>query len=158
MRVGVFEAIPGHQQETGVRRASAVRRGIGLELGIPCTFEDLVTNPVPDASRSLAVDSGEGFSLGHFEDAIECYPTEQPRVRVVLALEARFPNSVVGLVPVVANELSHTAHGLLRASIEFSAGVDVLRDCIKNFAIEIELKLFTSGVVDADRTRIAIPG
>src|SRR5512146_251154 len=86
--------------------------------------------------------------------AIEGDPAQQARVGVVLGSAAWLPDSLVRLVPVNGDVFAEIDKHLLRSTVESATGVRILRGGVDHLAVDIELKLASSCVPDANRTRI----
>jgi hypothetical protein len=75
----------------------------------------------------------------------------------MFALIPRFPDAVVGLLPVTANELTELAEHLLRFPIQLPTRLQKVCDGLDHLSVYVELQLVAGAVPDANGrgTRIA---
>src|SRR5581483_7785315 len=107
--IGAFEAVPAEEQKAGVDLRSAEDSRITFDRLIPCLRLDL--DPDRLARRQQAIRLlGADMSLAvQLDEAVESGPTQKPRMSMVTASGARFPQTLVGLSPMSANIVAETA-------------------------------------------------
>ena len=68
-------------------------------------------------------------------------PAHHARIRVVAGRLARLPDALIGLAPVVADEVAELAHHRLRLARQAAAAPAHLRDRLDQLAVAVELQL-----------------
>lgn len=142
-------------EETRIELGGAVELGEDSAGGVVALRANLQVNAI--ASFAPAVEFAVELELFEgFDAAIEGDPGHDLRMGEMPARAANFPNALVGLVPMVRDEVDEVTldvPGVFRrgeAEVAFEVGG------VDDLAVNIELKLAGGGVADADRAGIFV--
>ena len=146
--VGLFKAVPGNAEQSGVQVVTVKYAHIAIQAGIPGAQFNLLPDAGPLAREQIAGNALEFAFFIQGKKAVEGRPAQQPRVCIVLPPGPGLPYSFVSRVPVPSYVFSQANQYFLLASAKVSCDFGVLSACINNFTIHIELKLMSRIIAD----------
>src|SRR5208282_2999489 len=154
--LGVFEAIPGKQKQTGIELITIEHTHIALHLFVPCAFLDLAPDQVANSLVVLDRRASEDVALTKTDQPVHSRPTQKSRVCVILAPTPWLPDALVRLIPVLGYIVSEADQCSLHITVEMPSMKCKLSRGINDLPVDIKLKLISRRISNADRPRVPI--
>src|SRR5258708_32704066 len=93
-----------------------------------------------------------------FEQTVQRNPAQQARVGMGKPARTRLPDSLIGLVPMIADVQAEVSQHRRCFRVESPSGANEADGGVNHLAVHVELKLTIGGVPDSNGSRVKIAG